>query len=256
MYAFNVDIFITSERNTFDGVFTLLFLFGPASASFAYCVSFFFSSASLCNIFVIMIGVLAGIGGPITTYTLRLIGSDPEDPWETLVQTAEAIEWVGRLVPSFCLGKGLFYTMNISTFELRGSGTTLSVWDESILFYEVFALLLQSFVYMLIALHIDSLGSSDTLKVVWDHFTSFLMCNFRSKYYVCATDDIVGDDDVVDEEERILSGSTDEDAIVMSQLRKVYGNGTLALNNLSLGIKPGEIFGLLGRNGKTVLINA
>jgi ABC-type multidrug transport system ATPase subunit len=35
----------------------------------------------------------------------------------------------------------------------------------------------------------------------------------------------------------------------MSQLTKIYPNGKVAVNQLSLGIAPGECFGLLGING-------
>ena len=63
MYLFNVDILTTAIRDTFSGVITLLFLFGPASAGFAYCGSFAFKSASMANICMIIIGFLIGMGG-------------------------------------------------------------------------------------------------------------------------------------------------------------------------------------------------
>ena len=63
MYLFKVDVLTTDVRNTFSGVITLLFLFGPASAGFAYCASFSFKSASMANICMIIIGFLIGMGG-------------------------------------------------------------------------------------------------------------------------------------------------------------------------------------------------
>jgi len=245
MFIFDVDVFTTSERGTFGGVLSLMFLFGPAAASFAYFISFFFSSASLCNIFIIMIGFLTGLGGPITTYTLRLIGSDPNDPWEKLMFIARVVEWIGRLFPSFCLGKGLFYTMYISTFELRSS-KKVSVWDKEVLLFEVIALALQSVVYLILAVNLEKCYGLPEIKLFCDKLVS--RCNHS--YSACdADDDLVCDDDVLAEEELVLSDNSEDDAVVFKELRKVYGNGKVAIKNLSLGIPAGECFGLLGTNG-------
>jgi ABC-2 family transporter protein len=52
MYAFDVEALTTSDRGINSGVICLLILFGPAAASFTYCLTFMFSSPSLCNMFV------------------------------------------------------------------------------------------------------------------------------------------------------------------------------------------------------------
>lgn len=57
------------------------------------------------------------------------------------------------------------------------------------------------------------------------------------------------DDDVVAEEKLVLSGKCETDAIVIKSLTKVYDDGKVAVDNISLGIAPGECFGLLGING-------
>jgi ATP-binding cassette, subfamily A (ABC1), member 3 len=61
------------------------------------------------------------------------------------------------------------------------------------------------------------------------------------------------DDDVVAEEELVLSGTSEADAIAIKRLTKVYDDGKVAVDNLSLGIAPGECFGLLGINGKSLV---
>jgi ABC-type uncharacterized transport system ATPase subunit len=50
------------------------------------------------------------------------------------------------------------------------------------------------------------------------------------------------------EQERVLSGESQDD-IVIQQLRKQFDDGKVAVQDISLGIQPGECFGLLGVNG-------
>lgn len=60
------------------------------------------------------------------------------------------------------------------------------------------------------------------------------------------------DENVADEEARVMGGGAAGDAIVMKRLRKVYpGSPTpkVAVQQLSLGIERGACFGLLGPNG-------
>jgi hypothetical protein len=54
MFAFDVTALTTTARGVVGGVIVLLFLYGPASAGFAYCVSFMFKSPSMCNLFIII----------------------------------------------------------------------------------------------------------------------------------------------------------------------------------------------------------
>lgn len=57
------------------------------------------------------------------------------------------------------------------------------------------------------------------------------------------------DDDVVTEARRVDSGSADGEVVVFKHLRKVYGGAKVAVRDLTLGIRSGETFGLLGING-------
>ncbi len=54
MFVFDVSALTTTTRGVVGGVITVLFFYGPASAGFAYCVSFLFKSPSLCNLFIII----------------------------------------------------------------------------------------------------------------------------------------------------------------------------------------------------------
>ncbi|OHT05618.1 ABC transporter family protein [Tritrichomonas foetus] len=69
------------------------------------------------------------------------------------------------------------------------------------------------------------------------------------------------DEDVATLQEEVLSGNQDDQAIVVKRLDKVYvdsyGNLFKAVNNVSLYVQTGEIFGVLGANGagKTTLMS-
>lgn len=249
MYVLDVDVFTTSEHCTYLGVVLLLLLFGPAATAFAYCVSFFFTSGSLCNIFIIIIGFLTGMVGPIASFTLRLIAKDPDNPWERLVRIAKLIEGIGLFFPSFCMGKGLFYSMNISAFEIQTSAK-LSVFDQQILLFEVIALPLQTIAYTMLAVCLDRFQTNPDVTLFCRIFKSFLKCNFATAtYQECGTEDISDDDDVIAEEERIESNSATANAVAVRKISKVFSTGKVAVSNLSLGICSGQCFGLLGSNG-------
>jgi ATP-binding cassette, subfamily A (ABC1), member 3 len=67
---------------------------------------------------------------------------------------------------------------------------------------------------------------------------------------VHSTSEETCDDDVLKEEALVLSGAARSDMIVIRKLTKVYEDGKVAVDNLSLGIASGECFGLLGINGE------
>ena len=62
---------------------------------------------------------------------------------------------------------------------------------------------------------------------------------------------LADDEDVIAEEVAVLSadGADRENLIEIRKLTKQYDTGKLAVDRLSLGIAPGECFGLLGING-------
>ena len=62
--------------------------------------------------------------------------------------------------------------------------------------------------------------------------------------------DKLKDIDVLAEETRVLQGEANDDVIILKDLKKKYnsilGKGTYAVKGVSLGVKNGEVFGLLG----------
>lgn len=231
MFLFNVDILTTTEREVVYGVVAILFLYGPASAGFSYCLSFAFRSASMCNVVIISVGFLVGMGGPIVVFILTFLARDvrrinrPE-----LEDIAIVLTWIFRVTPSFCLGNGLFRAINIESFLFLAKDDSLTAFTGPILLNEVYFLAGQCVVYLLLAIGLDLKASSPGNTSPHQGFDN-------------------EDDDVAAERERVTSGAAVDDKIVMKNLVKVYKGGKVAVDGLSLGIAPGECFGLLGING-------
>lgn len=76
-----------------------------------------------------------------------------------------------------------------------------------------------------------------------------LQC-FQSQEVIDDVNTTPDDDDVLAEQQLVHSGKADADRIAIRNLSKVYDNGKVAVDNLSIGVAPGECFGLLGINGE------
>lgn len=164
---------------------------------------------------------------------------------------ARAVTWSLRIFPSFCLGNGLFYVINIGDDDewVKG-GTISSVWDKDVLFYEVIFLVIQTFVYLLLAIEIDRLSHDPKIMMLWSKFVRTITCSSllsSSEVNIRYTNAV--DDDVEHEQQRVNNDQATSDLIVVKQLTKIYDNGKLAVDKMSLGIPHGECFGLLGVNG-------
>ena len=167
----------------------------------------------------------------------------PYDYRDSLVTAANVVEWILRFFPPFCLGKGMLFGIYMKSFsDLYGK--PLSAFDPEIMLIEIIFLAVESVVYLVAAIYIDILSSNPEVMA----FVQKTFC-CRSSSANSAIAAIPDDDDVVAEQQRVLEGRANDDAIVMSELTKIYPNGKIAVNKLSLGIAPGECFGLLGING-------
>lgn len=286
MFAFGVEELTTTENDVVGGVIVLLVAFGPAATSFTYCTSFLFSSPAYCNVLNIIIGFLIGVslfrfdntksqndhltqvfayikgfGGTVLVFLLWFLGngwnesSGGDDAFETgmnpkenLIVAARVLTWILRMFPSFCLGNGLFYAINLGGGEdfVKGGDVT-SVWDSSVLLYEVTFLVLETILYLALAIQLDQYTNCPKSRAKWNRIAQLFRGRFLVSPEAGATYTTV-DDDVTKEQDRVEGGAS-SDLIVMKNLSKRYGNGKLAVNNLSLGIPAGECFGLLGING-------
>jgi ATP-binding cassette, subfamily A (ABC1), member 3 len=249
MFAFNVEHLTTKKRDVLSGVLTVLALYGPASAGFTYCVTFGYQSASLCCIVVIISGFFIGMGGPLTCFVLYLRSIDPRGPQPQLAGVADVIAWFLRWNPFFCLGKGLFNAIYIDTYILILKNPEINAWDPDILATEVYCLAAQSVLYIMLAIQMDKWSTNPHILSLWQNFKSLSWVWRMNKPLPVIPQPLSMDDDVLAEQELVLSGKVSDDSILIQKLTKVYDNGKVAVNNLSLGVAPGECFGLLGING-------
>uniref|UniRef100_A0A7S2EEV5 ABC transporter domain-containing protein n=1 Tax=Trieres chinensis TaxID=1514140 RepID=A0A7S2EEV5_TRICV len=263
MFAFDVELFTTTERGVLGGTIMSLFLFGPAAAGFTYCFSFLFKSPSLCNLSVIVFNFLIGMAGPLVTFILRLIGTDPTlENAQKFVNIAIAVEWVLRFFPMFNMSKALFYIINIQILVGLTGNSDLSVWSSDVCLIEVLYLAAQSILYILLAIQIDKWSTKPKAVQMWRQFVDVITCGYlrrhasrlfgkgsRHNEREVVLADSPDDEDVAAEKQRVLDGEADSDPIVLKELSKQYANGKLAVNGLSFGIPSGTCFGLLGING-------
>jgi hypothetical protein len=180
---------------------------------------------------------------------LRLIGADPANPRESLTLAAEIVEWILRLFPSFCLSRGLYSAINLESISYI-EGRQITVWDQAAILYDVIFLASESIVYLFLAIRIDAWSANPRVVSIWKGFLSCFTCQWlcdnNYDYYADSNREATpSDDDVLAEEQRVLTGGSNDDLIVLSQLTKVYDTGKKAVDSLSLGIPPGECFGLL-----------
>jgi ATP-binding cassette subfamily A (ABC1) protein 1 len=247
IFAFDVEVLTKREYDVLGGTISLLVFFGPAAAGYTYCVSFAFSSPSLCNVFIIISGFLIGMGGPLAVFILSLIGFDPASPKPNLIDAANIVKWLLRFFPTFNLGQGLFAILNLETIAFLEGGGVETVFSEPVMLYELIFLGWQSVVYVALAIQLDKWSSNPRILSYWRCIFEWLTCQCifgRKKSGDDLTLSLPEDDDVMAEQNRVLSGQANDDLIVLSQLTKQYDNGKLAVNNLSFGIPPGECFGL------------
>lgn len=254
MFAFDVDALTTTTRDVVGGIIALLLLFGPAAASFTYCVSFAFESPAMCNMFVIISGFLIGMGGPVAIWILHIIGEggDRNDPNENLLNAANIVAWILRIFPTFCLSNGIYNAIYIQAWEYW-EGNPLTVWTDPILRIEALYLAGQAVLYLFLAIQLDKWSSNPRMVSIGRKVKRVLTCRWCSSQSSRIDDITVAlpdDEDVLKEQARVLEGEANSDLIVLSEVTKIFENGKKAVNNFSIGIPSGECFGLLGINGK------
>lgn len=104
---------------------------------------------------------------------------------------------------------------------------------------EVIFLGIQAVAYVSLAIYLDILSANPSVLGAWKKFISIITlkeCFGKRGNSIDITVALAEDDDVVAEQERVTAGGANNDSIVVSQLSKIYDNGKVAVNSMSLGI--------------------
>ncbi|KAI9653278.1 MAG: hypothetical protein M1831_006113 [Alyxoria varia] len=233
-------------------LFVVFFLYGLTSIAYSYCISLFttsqlatfaFASGSQCVFFLIyFIAYLA-----ILTY-------GPVDQIDHFVSVAHFT--IALVTPSGNMARSLLLTLN--EFSLLCQNQQVAPYPGAISIYggPVLYLIVQFFLLLAFLIWWDG-GGRPSL--------SFLRRIFRKKKDSTSADRAVDiNDDETDPEDHATTASTDapdeEDLTRLTSannahglrvlnLSKRFNKTVLAVDSISFGISPSEIFALLGPNG-------
>nr|KAF6302321.1 hypothetical protein mPipKuh1_009311 [Pipistrellus kuhlii] len=222
-------------RENLAATVLLLVLFGYATLPGMYLTSRLFPSADGAFIAYVSLHFVLGLCTLLMTTMPRLLAVVTGA--QNLQAIYEVLKWVFTLFPQFCLGQGLIeLCYNQIQFDLtRGLGvdTYASPFRMSFLGWVFVQLAAQGTALLLLRL----LLHGDMVRRARRHSA------------VQGTVTACGDADVEAEQARVLKGRTGGDLLVLCNLSKSYGCRRPAVRDVTLGLRSGECFGLLGVNG-------
>ncbi|EKF29940.1 ABC transporter, putative [Trypanosoma cruzi marinkellei] len=228
MLIFNRKEYISSE--TIGATLVLFIMYGLSSIAMSYAVSFLFKQHASAQNVMLLVNFIAGFFLVLLVIILKM--------FESTENAAKGLQWAFRLFPSYCVGEGILNLALLPGKESVG-GKSISPWELDVVGHPA--------IYMACDVLVFSL-----ITILLDHPT----CRMRIQNLFCRgtneREEIADEDeDVAMERRRIqeTENSPSEDIVRVENLRKVYSKGKVAVRNLSLGVKPGEVFGFLGTNG-------
>nr|XP_015801059.2 phospholipid-transporting ATPase ABCA3 [Nothobranchius furzeri] len=256
--AFGVDAFV--ENNHLVDVLLMLLLYGWAVVPLMYLLSFFFSTAASAYTRLTIFNVISGTATflAVTIMTIPALHLD---------HLAHLLDKVFLIFPNYCLGMCVsqFYqnfefikfctsspfselickTLNI-TYQLN----YFSMSEPGVGRFLV-SLSVQGAVFNILLFAIEM----QCVRTLWRLLTSLV----RKRKQLPLIEDaalLPEDRDVAEERKRVLEcqpvvESMVGSPLILQELSKVYSSGgsILAVDRLSLAVRKGECFGLLGFNG-------
>lgn len=213
-------------------VFVVLFLYGLASILVAYLVSLFTKTQLATFAFaaagqaVVFLGYLIAYVCVVTYVEVTKIDS-------TILICHFVIS---AFAPIGSATRALFLTTNL--FSTACDGNELSTNPGGITQFggPILYLVIQCLVLFALLLWFDSGSAGSSMRGLFK----------RNKEHTAGSEP--SDEEVANELTRVTSAGTAEDGLRVMHLTKSFGKNT-AVDNVSFGIKRGEVFALLGPNG-------
>ncbi|XP_053326902.1 glucosylceramide transporter ABCA12 [Spea bombifrons] len=233
------------------GAVSLLFiLFGYATFAWMYLVAGAFKNPGMAFIVYVGINLFIGINSIISTsivYLLTQQTGTSNANYQSLNQTYNALMNAFKIFPQFCFGYGLIQLSQEQAIQnqlsLYGNTEKNDIFKMDILGWMLAAMAIEGTFFLALRLLINE-GIIFSIK-------SFFKKTCLKGYDIVARN-LDEDEDVKTERERVESHRAEGDLLQLQGLTKVFyqvNKKTIAVNNMSLGIPPGECFGLLGVNG-------
>ncbi|CAJ0938534.1 unnamed protein product [Ranitomeya imitator] len=234
------------------GAVSILFiLFGYATFSWMYLIAGTFKNPGMAFISYVCINLFIGINTIISSsvvYMLTQQKSSTDSDFKSLNGTYNTLINVFKIFPQFCFGYGLISLSQQQAIsdqlEIFGNYEKADVFGMNILGYMYVAMTVQGTFCFILRLLISD-GIIYSVK-------TFFKNTCLKTYYSIGAKNPDEDEDVTAERNRVESGNAYRDLLLLKGLTKVFHQvqrNTIAVNNMTLGIPPGECFGLLGVNG-------
>uniref|UniRef100_A0A3Q0SWA0 P-type phospholipid transporter n=1 Tax=Amphilophus citrinellus TaxID=61819 RepID=A0A3Q0SWA0_AMPCI len=234
--AMVVEIFIFFDKKSYTSptnlhpLIALLMLYGWSVTPMMYPMSYVFSVPSTAYVSLSCINLFIGINSSAITFILDLFESNT-----ALHGCNQLLKVVLLMFPHYCLGRGLIdMAMNqaISDVYARfGEDYSPDPYNWDFIGKNLFCMAVEGFVYFI-------------LNILFQY--RFFLNNWQVQEPHILDEDV----DVVEERQRIYQSGKSNDILRVRDLSKTYiGTIIPAVDQICVGVSPGECFGLLGVNG-------
>ena len=224
-----------------DYLYILYIIYGPATVSVTYILSFLFESESNAQNGIILLNFLLGALGSVSILLIRAL--------DNVKTIGKIIEYIIGLLPSFCFDFGYCLLLNrIMIYQADYPKEWITWENEEKEMLKHFDLLLSMIIY----LSVESVLYTGILIII-----ECLAYRSRNVYEGIIENNTVNDSKVIKEIERAndeLNTKKEEYSVRIKNLMKKYNMGCrkkpiTAIKNMNFCVEPGECFGLLGLNG-------
>ncbi|CAF3961575.1 unnamed protein product, partial [Rotaria sordida] len=235
---FNVPAYVEGEN--FLAVISLFLMYGWSIIPVMSPFSFRFSEPSNAYIFLIVINLFSGTTCIYTSFFLEIfaLGSPSTSTLSIITRTVKKIF---KIFPNYCLGRGLidiayndYYNSFYKKTGLNDRIRTPFIWDITV--SNLVSMAICGFVFWILTLLLE--------------YRFFYSPTIPDALPFSHLDE---DEDVAKIRRQILNKTINDNILIMSNLSKCYRTRKhkklIAVNNLCMGIRSGECFGLCGVNG-------